>query len=178
MTQWPVRTTIAAALVASGAFAIYTWWPTPTPPPGTAQPIAPAKVLKKTPTIDIKPPKVRVYAPKAKKDLGLPQAAQEKPTEHVTTVKPDLRAHTIITTLDETTGQFTTYDKPEPLPWLAFSRRGEAGMAYGYSSSGQTGWRLYARQDLLQIKRLNIGAQAALDQGGQWFAGVAVGVRW
>ena len=95
-------------------------------------------------------------------------------------VKADDHPHTITTTLDQTTGEFTSYDRTDPLPWVAVDTRTEIGMYYGLKN-GEQAVRLEGRQALLQVKALHVGAVASVDvMRGEVdsFVGVGVWARW
>ena len=178
--KWPnVSTMGAVALALSGAYAL---WLVISP----SKPSAPLVVATQAPqvamveTVEIKPAKVQVYARKAKVKLSLPAAVQADPMQHVAAasrVESSDRPVTVTTLLDERTGAVTTYTREEPLPWLAAGHSGEASIAYGMRS-GQMMGRIMVRQDILQIKAARIGAQATIDQDGQWFAGAGIVYRW
>lgn len=165
--------------VACGLFVGYFW----RGPCTTSMPIMPATLapeLKSTEKTVIAPPVVRVYAPAAKARLKLPAATQADAAVHVVTasrVPADERPHTVITLLDERTGEAETISRTDPLPWLAPDTRGEFGVSYGIRN-GVTVGRLSLRQDVLQIKSVHLGATANLDTDGQWFAGVGAWYRW
>lgn len=170
---------IALALAACGVCA-WIFWPFGPAPVSRTQTATTAPEVRQVEKVAITPPVVKAYAPKAKARLKLPAAVQVAPSIYALTasqVKADDRPHTIITTLDEDTGEVETYDRPDPLPWLAPETRGELGISYGLRDGHPMG-RLSVRQNLLQIKSLRLGSQASIDQDGQWFAGVGVWYRW
>lgn len=151
--------------------------PTPIRAPVAA---TPAPALKSVDQVTITPPVVKVYAPKAKTKLKLPAAMQADAAVHVlaaSQVRADERPHTLYTLIDERTGETQTYDRAEPLPWLAAETRGEVGIGYGLRDGAPMG-RLSLRQNLLQVKSVRLGAQANLDQDGQWFVGLGAWYRW
>lgn len=155
----------------------WTFWSRPIPPasvPVIAKP-ALSKVQKETITA-----KVSVYKPAAKKKLHLPKPVQDSPSKHVvdaSRVNPDFHSHTITTVLDSETGDVTTYDTKEPLPWLAPGHMGGVGVFYGLKNGKPMG-QLYAYHDLLQSKALFSGVRASLDQDGTNYAGGYVEYRW
>lgn len=154
------------------------------PPVPVATPATQAPELATVEKVAIAPPTVQAYAPKAKARLSLPKAVQQDPAQHVvaaTRVPADDRPRTVITTLDETTGAVASYERMEPLPWLAPETSGEIGISYGLRGDGhgvKPVGRVVLRQNLLQIKAARLGLNANLDQDGQWFAGVGVWYRW
>ncbi len=81
------------------------------------------------------------------------------------------------TVLDASTGKFETYDRAEPLPWLAVSTKSQVGMYYGLKR-GEHVIRLEGQQELLQIKAVRVGAVATLDSDGETFVGVGAWARW
>lgn len=140
----------------------------------------PAPEVREAPKVEIKPAVVKVYAQAAKTKLQLPAVVSADAGQHViaaSQVRADERPRTLITTLDERTGEATTYDRLDPLPWFAPETRGEIGIVYGLRDGAPMG-RLMVRQNLIQIKSVRLGAHATLDQDGQWFAGVGAFYRW
>ena len=99
------------------------------------------------------------------------------------TIKPDDHPHTISTVIDDKTGEVTTYDTREPLPWLQVDNHGEAGVAYGIRD-GQATVRLEVRQNLLDVKAVKLGVEASIDQplsgsiSPSYFVGVGLSYRW
>jgi hypothetical protein len=127
---------------------------------------------------------VRVYAPKAKAALHLPPAAADNPKVHVvaaTKTPNDERAHTVTTTLDSETGKFTTYDRAEPLPWMAVSTKTEIGAYLGFKGT-EPAMRIDAHQEFLQVKAVHVGIVGSVDIsqsiGVDTFVGAGAWVRW
>lgn len=140
-----------------------------------------APQVKDVPKVDITPTKVNVYAPKAKDKLDLPPAITNDPDVHVldtTRVSSNEHPVTIISLIDEKTGEVQTLVRSEPLPWLAAEQRGELRFDVGIKNGLDTIGRLTVREDLLQVKALHAGLHASLDSDGRWFAGGGVGYRW
>lgn len=167
------------ALIACGVFA-WAIWRDHAPAPAPIVPATPAPALQAVEQVSIAPPTVKVYAPKAKARLRLPAAVQADAGVHVlaaSQVRADERPHTLITLIDEHTGESTTVDRADPLPWLAAETRGELGISYGLRDGMPIG-RLSLRQNLAQIKSVRLGVQASIDQDGQWFAGIGAFYRW
>jgi hypothetical protein len=182
MIPWTARTTLLAAVLAvCGVFAIWWTWPAPSIPAGATVIAAPAKEVKsEIPTAAPAPKVIYVYRDAVKAKLKLPETVLDDARQQVVAsskVKEDERPHTVTTTVDLDTGKFTTFDRSDPLPWFATSLRGEVGLAYGLRN-GKTIGRVYAQQDIAQIKAVHVGAMATLDTDGQWFAGVRAGYRW
>lgn len=151
------------------------------PVDATAKVAPPAPEVKRVPKVELKPAKVKAYAPKAKQELALPEPAASNPSIYAlgaTRIEPDFHPVTVTTTLDEATGEVAVYEKREPLPWAALTRRGEAGIAYGMKSDGTMGGRLFVNQALLDVKALRLGLAATLDQDGMAFGGVSLSFRW
>ena len=65
------------------------------------------------------------------------------------------RKHTVTTTIDTLTGEFTTYDRAEPLPWLAVSTRSHFG-AYIGALNGEQALAVTARQEVIRIKGVKV----------------------
>jgi hypothetical protein len=64
------------------------------------------------------------------------------------------------------------FERPEPLPWLAFEKRGMIGLGGGFSSSapGLVG-RVDAAWEFAQSKKLHGQFNGSLDTGGGWYVG-------
>lgn len=126
---------------------------------------------------------VQVYKPAAKDRLKLPASVKDAPQQRVvaaTRTANDERQHTITTVLNTDSGAFTTYDRVEPLPWLAVNTKSQVGAFYGYKD-GQPAIRFEAQQELLQVKAVHIGAMASADMmadGVDSFIGVGAWARW
>lgn len=147
---------------------------------GTTVIAQPSPELKGEVTAAVSPKVVRVYRDAVKKKLALPADVQADTNRQVATssvVRSDIRSHTLTTVVDLSTGEFAVHDRAEPLPWVALTRRGEAGIAYGLKDGVQTS-RIYLQQDLINIKSVSLGAAATLDQDGEWFVGLKAGYRW
>lgn len=175
---------VAAILGLAGAW----WWKVsePAQPIGVAVVAKPAAAVAKAPTETVQTAPVIAYTAPAKRRLRLPDAVQANANQHVlgaASVAADDHPHTVTTVLDASTGQTTTYDVREPLPWMAIDTHGEAGLAYGLKNGVQT-VRLEARQGLLDIKAVRIGVTASLDQplagplGADYFVGLGAWYRW
>jgi len=168
---WPVRMMIAAVLVCCGAVAIFIWLK----PPTFAVPATPAPVLDSIPTEQVPAPQtVKVYTKLAKKKLNLPVAIVADARQQVVTstwVEPHRNPHTVTTVMNLDTGEFATFERKEPLPWMA--KANETALAIGavMKDSGAT-WRLKARRDLFQAKALYGYAEAQLDGDREASAGV------
>lgn len=101
-----------------------------------------------------------------------------------TTISPasDDRPKTVITVIDEGTGESRTLVKTEPAPWLALETRGGVRLDYGYAiplaGAPRPAIRLSVRQDVIRVKDLHAGVVASIDTAGQKFVGVGVEWRW
>jgi hypothetical protein len=133
-------------------------------------------------TVQTKP--VLVYKPAAKEELQLPATVQADVDKHIvaaTTTPNDERQHTVTTVLDSGTGKFTTYDRVEPLPWIAVTTKSEIG-AYLGLKNGQPAVRLAGHQEFLQVKSVHFGAVGTADvtQNGDvdTFIGFGAWARW
>lgn len=147
-------------------------------PVGQTTPAKPADELRGEGKQDIAPPKVSVYKPPTKVKLGLPQGVQDDPNKYVlgsSKLPNDTHPHTITAVIDAQTGEVQTFDRLDPLPWLAAEQTGEIRIDYGYKNGLAKVWRLSAREDLLQVKALHFGLNAAIDTDAAWFVGGGVG---
>lgn len=153
-------------------------------PTGVQMPAKPAPEVSHETTvpIEIKAP-VQVYKPAVKKKLKLPEDVQRDESKHVvasTKTADDGRSHTVTTVIDAGTGEATTYDRADPLPWVAVKTTSQVGAFYGMKN-GYAAWRVEGHQEFLQIKAVHVGATASVDvYNGQTdtFAGVGAWVRW
>lgn len=149
-------------------------------PPGIHMPATPAPEIRLEETVPIIIDFVKVYKPAVKKKLKLPPAVQSDAKQHVvasTKTPNDERPHTVTTVLDTSTGEFTSYDRAEPLPWLAVSTKTQIGLFFGLKGGDQV-IRLQGQQELLQIKAMRVGATATLDSDGETFIGVGAWARF
>lgn len=173
--------TALGVFLAFGATALYFHFKPDPAPPGIHMPATPAPELKREETIPVQVAEpIRVYKPAVKKKLKLPPAVQADAGQHVvasTKTANDERQHTVTTTLNTSTGEFTSYDRAEPLPWLAVNTKSQVGIYYGLKRGEQI-TRLEGRQELLQIKAVHIGATATLDSDGETFVGIGAWARW
>jgi len=174
---WRAIMTVAAALAAciGCAWLIWEWQSRPAPPPvSVSVPLPPAPQAENKPTERVVVKTVVVYKDRP---VPLPGAATTEKVTATARLEAEERPYTLSATLDTETGQSRIWAQAEPLPWLAITTRGEAGLAYGLRD-GDPVWRLSARQDMLQIKAARLAGVASLDSDGQWFAGVGVRVGW
>ncbi|MEK6849143.1 MAG: hypothetical protein AABY01_01085 [Nanoarchaeota archaeon] len=148
---------------------------------GQWTPTTPAPQIRDVPHVDIKPPKVRAFAPKAKNKLDLPQDIKDDPDKYVLTsslLPSDRSPVTFTTVIDAKTGDVQMFERHEPTPWLAVEQAGELRLDYGIKNGFERVARLTMRGELLQVKALHLGVHATLDTDGAWFAGAGVGWRW
>lgn len=177
---------VVAALVIGAVLAYgIAWYNRPAPiPPGVTVEATAAKEVKSESKVDVvvKPP-IKAYKHGVKGTLKLPEIVVSDEAKHVVASSKtanDERPHTITTVVDSGTGEVTTYDRIDPLPWLAVNTKSEFGVYYGLKSGEQT-VRIEGRQELLQIKSVHIGAIASADvnrAGTDGFIGVGAWARW
>lgn len=160
----------------------------PLPPVGlniTATPAPEVKRLQPLPK-PIKSRTVKVYPAAVKNAIKLPQIVQDNPALDViasTQVRADDHPQTVTTALNLETGESETYVKRDPLPWLAWDTRGEAGLYMGIKN-GTPAIRLEAKQGVVQVKALHFGVIGSVDQpisGPQntdYYIGAGVWARW
>lgn len=174
---------VLGVVIAIGTGTYFYFKPEPAPT-NVHLPAKPASQVSRETTVPVvieKP--VKVYRPDVKRKLKLPDAVQADPAQHVVASSrtvPDERPHTITTVLDTSTGEFTTLDRAEPLPWIAVSTKTEVGAFYGIKN-GEPAFRVQAQQELLRIKALHVGAVASADMvrgDVETYVGVGVWARW
>ncbi|MFZ2986476.1 hypothetical protein [Ideonella sp.] len=172
---------IALALLGM-AYAVLWYNRTQTAPVGIHLPATPAPEVAKVefePLIVDLP--LQVYKPAAKQKLKLPAHVQADAKQHVvasTRTAPDERPHTVTTVLDSGTGEFTTYDRAEPLPWIEASTRRHFG-AYIGAMNGEQAIAITARQEALRIKGVKVEAIAIGTASQSERVGfLGVGVSW
>lgn len=157
-------------------------------PVGVWQPAQPSKHVANVPKVDtlIKGGKIKTYPPAVKDGLKLPPVIRDDPAQQVvasTSVKSDDHPQTVTTTVNTDTGETETIIRREPLPWLAWSDRGGAGM-YAGIKNGIPSVRLQAHQELFAVKAVHFGAMASVDQpingpiSADYFIGVGAEYRW
>jgi hypothetical protein len=173
----PYRTLAVAAIA---ILAIIGWfWFKPSPPPvGEHVPARIAPQVKGIPKVDLKVPKVKVYASIAKAKLKLPAADVANPDIHViesSRIEPDIHPQTITTLIDAGTGETTTLIRREPDPWFALKKTGALGLNYDAIRGLKT---LYVRQDLLQSKAIFFSGSASIRSDLDKAAGFQIEYRW
>lgn len=174
---------VLGVVIAIGTGVYFKFKPEPAPTNVHVEAKDAPQVARET-TVPIKVDKpIKVYRPEVKRKLKLPDAVQADPAQHVVASSrtvPDERPHTITTVLDTSTGEFTTLDRAEPLPWIGVSTKTEVGAFYGIKN-GQPAFRVQAQQELLRVKALHLGAVASADMVGgdvDTYIGVGVWARW
>ena len=173
-----VALVIAAA--SSGAWVYFK--PQPMPPDVHVE-APPSKFVKGMDKQPVAVERIVVYKPEAKEKLKLPETIEADDAKHVVaavTTPNDERQHTITTVVDSQTGEFTTYDRVEPLPWIGVTTKSEVG-AYLGLKNGQPAVRVAGRQEVLQIKSVRIGAVGSVDitqSGVDSFVGIGAWARW
>lgn len=186
MTKRIVIAAIVAALL--GGIAAYFILRPAAPVVSESAPAMPAKELKneKPVPIPLATKTIQAYKPAAKTRLKLPLAVQENPDAQVVAasrVVADDHPHTVTTVVDTNTGEVQTFDRRDPLPWLAVNTHGRVGIYYGIKNGVQT-VRLQAHQELLQVKAAHFGLIGSVDQpvnapiGMDYYAGVGVWANW
>lgn len=144
-----------------------------------------AKEVAAVPTVAVPVKSVQAYPNPVKKKLNLPQAVQDDDRKVVVAaskVQASDRPHTVTTLIDTETGKAETYVRTDPLPWLAYTSRGAAGVYYGLKN-GEQAVRLQVTQNIIQVKAVHIGATASYDRvlttgRGDTFVGVGAEYRW
>lgn len=183
-SRLPARTLIVlAVLVAVGVGLYFHFKPQPAPL-GTHMPAKPAPQVSRETTVPVSITKpLKVYRAEVKRKLKLPESVQVNQEQHViasSRTVGDERPHTITTVIDANTGEATTFDRVEPLPWIAVSTKTEIGAFYGVKN-GAPAFRMQAQQELLRVKALHLGAVASADlvRGEvETYVGVGVWARW
>jgi hypothetical protein len=175
---------VTAAAATAALVSMYFHFKPEPAPTGVHIEARPAPEVAKVDTVPLPLDKpLKVYKPAAKKKLALPESVQADPDKHVvasTKTADDGRTHTVTTVIDAGTGETTTYDRADPLPWVAVKTTSQVGAFYGLKN-GYTAFRIEGQQEVLQIKAVHLGAVASVDiYNGQTdtFAGVGAWVRW
>ena len=152
---------------------------------GGQQPSAlatPAKELAHEKSSTLTCQKVVVYRDRVKQELGIPAAIRGDVSQKVVAssrVPGDEHPHTVTAVWDSASGVVTQFDRQDPLPWLAFNRRGELGLAYGVRDGrGGPVWQASGKVALAQAKAVSFGPVGVVDTSGGWFVGVGGWVHW
>lgn len=180
---------VAVALVmALGLVMVNTIGSRDAQPVGVQMPAAPAAEVKAETQapVPITTRTVKAYRPAIKAKLKLPAAVVNDAAEQVvaaSSVAADDHPHTVTTVINTETGAVQTFDRRDPLPWLAINTHGRAGIYYGIKNGVQT-VRLQVEQELVQVKAVHFGVIGAVDQalgvpiGTDYYAGVGAWVNW
>ena len=121
-----------------------------------------APALKHAPVeyvIPKKPMKVRT-GEKLKKKLNLSEVNIKNPDWTVaaaSTLPPSEHERDVITGLNTTTGELETDVVTKPLPWIAFTTKGDVMLAGGVNASGEQAGMVQVRQGVLRIKDVTLG---------------------
>ena len=172
-----------ALIVASAALAAWVYFKPQPMPPGIHVEAPPAKFVRSVEKAPVVVEHIIVYKPEAKEKLKLPEAVKADDKKHVAasvTTPNDERQHTVTTVVNSQTGEFTTYDRVEPLPWIGVTTKSEVG-AYLGLKNGEPAVRIAGRQEVLQIKSVRIGAVASVDitqSDVDSFVGIGAWARW
>ena len=185
-------TIAAVAFVLFWALHAYNNWSKPAV--GLAVVATEADVVKHIEKVEIEVKKpVSVYGggKKIKEKLRLPESVAADETKSViasSTVKPDDHRQTVTTVINSETGKSETFVVREPLPWIAFSTNGEAGV-YAGLLNGSSAIRAQVIQDFAQIKAVRLSGIVSADQvigqsdfnnpiPLQTFVGVGIRYKW
>mgnify|MGYP006928315775 CR=1 FL=1 len=84
-----------------------------------------------------------------------------------TTVQPDIRKTTVISTFNVKDGTVETLVKPEKLSFLGFEDNKEIGMEYGLGRDGKS-IGVYGRWDLLRTGSIRYGIYGNVDDTGDF----------
>ena len=143
-----------------------------------------APEIKLEPTVSTPVKVVKTYKSKIKKKLKLPKEVIDNEHKLVIAsnkVQADDHPHTITSTINTQTGEVETFDRKDPLPWIAFNQRTEVTAAYGYKYSrtqqGMVG-RFGARHEFIQSKNMGLGITGSVDTDGSAFAGLELRIRF
>lgn len=126
---------------------------------------------------------LKVYKSSAKKKLKLPEPIQADAKRHVVAsskIETDDHPHTVTTVLDTQTGEFTSYDRKDPLPWLAVRTTSHIGAYYGLKNGVPT-LRIQGQQELLRVKAVRLEAIGTADFGDgkpDTYIGIGARVAW
>lgn len=175
---------LGALWLLAGLIALWLLWTAMTPsrpPAGQWVDARPSQVLAAVPKETIQPKALKVYTKPAKAKLKLPDPIQQDDNQYVlasSTLKHDYHPQTATTVINSETGEVTTITRREVYPWFALQQTGEIRLDYGIKNGLEKVGRLTLREDLLQIKGINLGATATVDTDGAAFVGAGVGFKW
>jgi len=174
---------VTGAIVVAIAYGIAWYNRAPEIPPGVTVEATTAPEVKKEEKVEVATAPVKVYKPAVKRTLKLPESVVADNDQHViasSKTANDERQHTITTVINQQTGESQTFDRVEPLPWVAVNTKSEIGIYYGMKA-GEPAVRIEGRQELLQVKAAHLGAIANADMMRghiDTFVGIGGWVRW
>lgn len=172
------------AEIGLAAIVLIAFWyvKTPTPPPvNTWVPAKPASEVAHVGTEAVACKQIIVYKEAAKQKLNLPAPIANDPNQHViaaTDVKPDEHTNTVVTVVDPLTGQSSTITRRDPYPLFAFLQKGEVRFDVGLKNAGSKVGRFTLKEDLLQIKGVNVGVNLNADTDRAYFIGGGLVYKW
>lgn len=140
--------------------------------------VVPAAEVKREATMAIQVAEpIQVYKPEVKKKLKLPAAVIADSNTHVVAaskIPASNRPYTVSTVLNSDTGHFSTYERIDPIPWLAQSKAGTVRLTQWIDGETQ----LEVSRDLIQVKSLYAGVTGRIDTGGDKRVGAYVEYRF
>ena len=140
-----------------------------------------APEIKLVPTEQLTCKPITVYVPIAKQETQLPPEIANDKDKFVLsadTIKSDRHPQELVTVYDDKTGKVESFTRKTDYPWLQALQTGYVGVGYGFTGRKQSGYSLFAHEDLLAIKALRLGVDAELSTGGSVFAGVSASYGW
>jgi hypothetical protein len=156
-----IATTLTTLLLLGWGYHLYTQLPKA--PVGVSIPAAAAPEVNRLPmtAVIVKKP-VQVYSggKKTKEKLDLPNVIVMDVSQSVlasTKVQADDHSHTVTTVINTETGKSETFDRRDPLPWIAFTTKGDVMLSAGLNMSGDQVGMVQARQGILRIKAVTLG---------------------
>lgn len=99
-------------------------------------------------------------------------------------LRPSERRLDVVAVTDTATGETRLVSREAPAALLTLDQRASVSLDYGYRLSADRlvpespGFRLTGRYDFAQVKGVNLGLTATLDQDGTTFVGVGVRYAW
>jgi len=176
-----LRTKVEAGVVTAFLVALWYFSVPQKPEVGVWNNAAPASEVAHVGTEEVPCTKLVVLKPKAKEKLKLPKPVIDNPHVHIagtTDVKPGEHTTTVISTVDTSTGQTTIMTRVDPYPWFKVQQRGELRADIGLKNAGNIVGRFTLREDVLQIKGINVGVNLSADTDRAFFLGAGAGYKW
>lgn len=127
-----------------------------------SKPVAKKKKVAKP----LKTQSVDVYPDEVKGQLKLPQSFKDDENWSViasTQIPADRHSSTATSMINRETGETETQVKRDPLPWIGADHSGDIGVYALQKRDGQV-WQVDGKISLFQLKALNIGAKASIEQ--------------